>query len=150
MIVVGEEETRERLEFGALVEAIRDAFKGGIESPAKHQHYVEVPGEPEGKIMMMPAWRSGDYVCVKLVNMFPGNADRGMPAVSGIVILFDGRTGEVLAQVDGGEVTALAYRRCFCARSGLSGAKRQRDAFGRRHGTGRLEPYLRALCGPSA
>ena len=106
MIVVGEEETRERLEFGALVEAIRDAFKGGIESPAKHQHYVEVPGEPEGKIMMMPAWRSGDYVCVKLVNMFPGNADRGMPAVSGIVILFDGRTGEVLAQVDGGEVTA--------------------------------------------
>ena len=106
MIVVGEEETRERLEFGALVEAIRDAFKGGIESPAKHQHYVEVPGEPEGKIMMMPAWRSGDYVCVKLVNMFPGNADRGMPAVSGIIILFDGRTGEVLAQVDGGEVTA--------------------------------------------
>jgi len=106
MIVVGEEETRERLEFGALVEAIRDAFKGGIESPAKHQHYVDVPGEPEGKIMMMPAWRSGDYVCVKLVNMFPGNADRGMPAVSGIVILFDGRTGEALAQVDGGEVTA--------------------------------------------
>ena len=30
MIVVGEEETRERLEFGALVEAIRDAFKGGV------------------------------------------------------------------------------------------------------------------------
>ena len=49
MIVVGEEETRKRLEFGALVEAIRDAFKGGIESSAKHQHYVEVPGEPEGR-----------------------------------------------------------------------------------------------------
>lgn len=106
MIVVGEDETRERLEFGALVEAIREAFKGGIESPAKHQHYVEVPGEPEGKIMMMPAWRAGEYVCVKLVNMFPGNAARDMPAVSGMVVLFDGRTGEVLAQIDGGEVTA--------------------------------------------
>ena len=106
MIVVGEKETGHLLEFGALVEAIRDAFKGGIESPAKHQHYVEVPGEPEGKIMMMPAWRSGDYICVKLVNMFPGNAERGIPAVSGIVILFDARTGEVLAQIDGGEVTA--------------------------------------------
>ncbi|MEL0020613.1 MAG: hypothetical protein VW709_12130, partial [Rickettsiales bacterium] len=94
MIVVGEEETRERLEWTALVEAIRTAFRGGIESPAKHQHYVEVPGEPEGKIMMMPAWRAGEYVCVKLVNMFPGNAARDMPAVNGIVILFDGKTGE--------------------------------------------------------
>ncbi len=106
MIVVGEEETRERLEWTALVEAIRAAFRGGIESPAKHQHYVEVPGEPEGKIMMMPAWRAGEYVCVKLVNMFPGNAARDMPAVNGIVILFDGKTGEALAQIDGGEVTA--------------------------------------------
>lgn len=106
MIVVGLEETRERLEWKPLVESIRDAFKSDIQSPAKHQHYVEVPGEPEGKIMMMPAWRAGDYVCVKLVNMFPGNAARNMPAVSGIVILFDGRTGEALAQVDGGEVTA--------------------------------------------
>ncbi len=106
MIVVGEEETRERLEWKPLVEALRGAFKGGVESPAKHQHFVEVPGEPEGKIMMMPAWRSGEYVCVKLVNMFPGNAERGMPAVSGIVVLFDGRTGQLLAQVDGGEVTA--------------------------------------------
>ena len=106
MIVVGEEETRERLEWKPLVEALRGAFNGGVESPAKHQHFVEVPGEPEGKIMMMPAWRSGEYVCVKLVNMFPGNAERGMPAVSGIVVLFDGRTGQLLAQVDGGEVTA--------------------------------------------
>jgi len=56
--------------------------------------------------MMMPAWRSGEYICVKLVNMFPGNADRGMPAVNGTVILFDGRTGQMLAQIDGGEVTA--------------------------------------------
>ena len=106
MIVIGEEETRERLEWKPLVEALRGAFKGGVESPAKHQHFVEVPGEPEGKIMIMPAWRSGEYVCVKLVNMFPGNAERGMPAVSGIVVLFDGRTGQLLAQVDGGEVTA--------------------------------------------
>ncbi|MGB0551795.1 MAG: ornithine cyclodeaminase family protein [Alphaproteobacteria bacterium] len=106
MIVVGLDETRERLEWKPLVEAIRDAFKGGVESPAKHQHYIDVPGEPEGKIMMMPAWRAGEYVCVKLVNMFPGNAARGMPAVNGIVILFDGKSGEALAQVDGGEVTA--------------------------------------------
>jgi len=49
MIVVGEEETRECLEWKSLVEALRQAFKGGIQSPAKHQHFVEVPGEPEGK-----------------------------------------------------------------------------------------------------
>ena len=106
MIVVEEEEARRLLEWPDLVKAIREAFRGGVDSPPKHQHYVEVPGEPEGKIMMMPAWRSGEYVCIKLVNMFPGNADRNLPSVSGIVVLFDGRTGELLAQIDGGEITA--------------------------------------------
>lgn len=106
MIFLGEDETRERLPWKPLIAALRQAFRGGIESPAKHQHYIEVPGEPEGKIMMMPAWRTGAYVCIKLVNMFPGNAARDMPAVSGIVVLFDGRTGRPLAQLDGGEVTA--------------------------------------------
>ena len=136
MIVVGEEETRERLEWKPLVEALRGAFKGGVESPAKHQHFVDVPGEPEGKIMMMPAWRSGEYVCVKLVNMFPGNAERGMPAVSGIVVLFDGRTGQLLAQVDGGEVTA---RRTAAASALAADYLARRDA--KTHlvvGTGRV------------
>lgn len=106
MIFLDEDETRDGLPWRPLIEALREAFRGGIESPPKHQHYIPVPGEPEAKIMMMPAWRAGDYVCVKLVNLFPGNAARGLPAVSGVVVLFDGRTGQPLAQIDGGEATA--------------------------------------------
>ena len=100
--------------------------------------------------MMMPAWRSGDYVCVKLVNMFPGNADRGMPAVNGIVILFDGRTGEVLAQVDGGEVTAHSVPPLLLRSQRIIWREKTARRIWSSARDGSLEPYLRALCGPFA
>jgi ornithine cyclodeaminase len=103
---VDELKTRDLLPWKELIDAIAEAFAGDVESPPKHQHYVEVPGEPEAKIMMMPAWRAGEYVCVKLVNVFPGNAVREEPSVNGVVILFDGQTGMPLARIDGGEVTS--------------------------------------------
>src|SRR3546814_1564930 len=67
---------------------------------------LDVPGEAKAKLLLKPAWTVGDYVCVKVANVFPGNAARGLPSVNGVVVLFSGRTGEVLALVDGGELTA--------------------------------------------
>jgi ornithine cyclodeaminase len=43
---------------------------------------------------------------VKLVNVFPGNGAINLPAVQGVYILFSGKTGEVLAMIDGNELTA--------------------------------------------
>jgi alanine dehydrogenase len=63
-------------------------------------------GEIDAKLLLMPAWSVGDLIAVKVAAVFPGNADRGMPAVNAVVLVFDGKTGAVLAQVDGGEVTA--------------------------------------------
>ena len=104
-------------EFGPLVEAIRAMFTKDCVMPVRHHHTVEVPGEPDATALLMPAWTVGEYLGIKLVNVFPGNAARGLPAVGGVYVLFDGRTGEALAMVDGGELTA----RRTAAASALAG-----------------------------
>ena len=106
MIQVDEARTRALLPWRPLVEAIRDIFRADCEMPAKHQHFIEVPGERDGKLMLMPAWSTGGNIAVKIVDVFPGNAERGIPAVNGAVLLLDGTNGQVLALIDGGEVTA--------------------------------------------
>ena len=106
MIQVDEAGTREALAWDKLVEALRNVFREGCESPPRQHLFIDVPDEPQAKFMLMPAWRVGEYIAVKLVNVFPGNAARGMPSVNGAVVLFSGKTGEVLAQIDGGELTS--------------------------------------------
>ena len=94
------------LDLRSLVEALRTAFRDGCESPLRHHHPVEAEGAPSGMMLLMPAWVPGRYLGVKLVNVFPGNGSRDLPAVQGIYVLFDGETGAVLATIDGNELTA--------------------------------------------
>ena len=106
MLTIDEEGVRRLLDFGPLVDAIREMFVKDCVMPVRHHHTVKVPGEPDATALLMPAWTEGEYLGVKLVNVFPGNAKRGMPAVSGVYVLFDGKTGQAVALIDGGELTA--------------------------------------------
>ena len=106
MLILDEERTRALLPWRPLVEAIRAAFREGCEMPAKHEHFVAVQGAPDGKLLLMPAWTAGGHIAVKVANVFPGNAARGIPAVNAAVLLMDARTGALMALIDGGEVTA--------------------------------------------
>jgi ornithine cyclodeaminase len=54
----------------------------------------------------MPAWQKDRYIGTKLVTVFPGNSAIGLPAVASGYTLADARTGAILAQIDGGELTA--------------------------------------------
>jgi ornithine cyclodeaminase len=69
-------------------------------------HTIDVPGLPEASLLLMPAWRTGRHVGVKLVTVFPGNADRGKRSVSALYALFDAHDGVPLALLDGEELTA--------------------------------------------
>ena len=91
---------------GAAVEAVRSAFvehaRGAWQMPSKV--YVEAP--PDGDFRAMPA-AGGGYAVLKWVTSFPGNPARGLPTVSGVVLLSDARTGELLALLDAASVTAV-------------------------------------------
>jgi alanine dehydrogenase len=90
----------------AAVEAVRQAFvdhaRGDWLMPSK----VYVPVPPDGDFRAMPA-RGGGYSVLKWVTSFPRNPERGLPTVSGIVLLSDAADGRLLAELDAGAVTAL-------------------------------------------
>ena len=98
------------LDFPALVEALSEAMRGGFIAPARHHHEIERAGEPQATHLLMPAWtdsasRVGLYLGAKIVNVFPGNAARRLPVVTGLYVLQSGRTGETLATFDGTRLT---------------------------------------------
>ena len=140
MLQCDAERLRALLPWEALIAALREMFVAGCEAPTRHHHTVPVPGEADATLLLMPAWRRGDYLGVKLVNVFPGNAERGLPAVTAAYLLCSGATGEILALLDGGELTA---RRTAAASALAADFLARPDACTLLLvGTGRLAPNL--------
>lgn len=100
------QETRAALPFDRLIEALRHLFIAGCEVPLRHTHTVTADDGSQGTVLIMPAWRTDRYLGIKTVTIFPGNAARGLPGLFSTYMLYDVRTGEPLAQMDGNEITA--------------------------------------------
>ncbi len=110
MRVFSAEDIDRTLDFPTLIDEIAEAMRGGFYAPHRHHHPIERAGEPQATHLLMPAWtesasRAGRYLGVKVVNVFPGNSARGVPAVQGLYVLQSGRTGETLAAIDGTRLT---------------------------------------------
>jgi len=88
------------------VDAVRAAFvayaRGEWSMPPK----VYVPAYPAGDFRAMPAL-GGGHALLKWVTSFPGNPERGLPTVTGLVLLSDASNGLLVAALDAGAVTAL-------------------------------------------
>jgi ornithine cyclodeaminase/alanine dehydrogenase-like protein (mu-crystallin family) len=67
---------------------------------------VYVPAYPAGDFRAMPALGAG-HALLKWVTSFPGNPERGLPTVTGVVLLSDASNGMLRAALDAGAVTAL-------------------------------------------
>jgi alanine dehydrogenase len=92
---------REQLD---LVEETYRAVGGGrVELPPK-------PGihpRPDSFIHAMPAYlRDDDVAALKWVAGYPANKGRGLPYISGLIVLNDAETGVPTAIMDGAEITA--------------------------------------------
>jgi alanine dehydrogenase len=64
-----------------------------------------VPGK--GFSLTMPAWRPGMQLTVKIVNVFDGNLQIGLPNHLALITLFDPNTGATSCVMDGTYVTAV-------------------------------------------
>ena len=62
-------------------------------------------GSETGSLLVMPAWVDGELLGVKAVTYFPTNAAQALPTINAGYLLFDGRTGLMLAALDGDELT---------------------------------------------
>jgi ornithine cyclodeaminase/alanine dehydrogenase-like protein (mu-crystallin family) len=145
MRLVSATELDEALDFPSLIDALAIAFRGGIVAPTRHHHAIERASGDAATHLLMPAWTSRDaqggaFLGTKIVNIFPDNSQRGLPAVFGVYVLQSGATGEPLAAMDG---TRLTHWRTAAASALAAQFLARRDA--RRLlivGAGALAPFL--------
>ncbi|MGZ4244146.1 MAG: ornithine cyclodeaminase family protein [Solirubrobacteraceae bacterium] len=88
------------------IERVHEAFlrfhRGEWSMPAKI--YLQSP--PFGDFRAMPA-RGDGVALLKWITSFPGNPERGLPTVMGVICLSDAETGAPLMLLDARAVTAL-------------------------------------------
>ena len=87
-------------------EAVHAGFLAHARGEWTMQPKLYVTNYPAGDFRAMPAL-GGGHALLKWVTSFPGNPARGLPTVSGLVVLSDAETGLVEAVLDAGAVTAL-------------------------------------------
>ncbi len=93
------------------IEVVEQAFKeyvlGNVKMPLRPTITLE---ESHGTMIFMPAHIGGgmNALGVKVVSVFPDNVTKyGLPTILGTVLLFDSRTGALLAIMDGTYLTAM-------------------------------------------
>ncbi len=128
------------LDWDGLVERLRRAFRRGAEVPVRHHHEIANPGGPEGTLLLMPAWQTGQHIGIKVATIFPDNDARGLPSVMGVYLLLDAKSGAPIALIDG---PMLTVKRTAAA-SALASSYLSRPDCERflMIGTGSLAPYL--------
>lgn len=86
--------------------AVRNAFVAHHRKEWVMPPKVYVTNYPAGDFRAMPAL-GGGHALLKWVTSFPGNPERGLPTVTGLVILSNAETGQLEAVLDAASVTAL-------------------------------------------
>ena len=94
-----------------IVEALREGFRAGIETPVRHHHDIS----SVSTLLLMPAW-SKEWAGLKTVVFKSDNAAQGLPTIQASYLLMSQKTGETVAMMDGGEIT----RRRTAAASALA------------------------------
>jgi alanine dehydrogenase len=87
-------------------DAVRAAFEAQARKTWSMPSKTYVTNYPAGDFRAMPAIGDGHAV-LKWVTSFPGNPAKGLPTVTGLVLLSDAEEGRLLALLDAAAVTAL-------------------------------------------
>jgi ornithine cyclodeaminase len=123
--------------YPALMAALRERLAEKVASP---QRLILDPTGQGDALLLMPAWREGGLMVVKLVTVYPRNAEAGRPALDASVTVFDQRDGCLRAILDG---VVLTVRRTAAASALGAALLARRDCSTLLViGTGALAPAL--------
>jgi ornithine cyclodeaminase len=108
MLVLSRAETERLLDLDALRQALRDAMQDVSADRASMPPRIAAMVPDRGFVAAMPAYLpTAGGLAVKLVSLFPGNAQGRLPTHQAVVIVFDPGSGEALALMDGTSITTL-------------------------------------------
>ncbi len=140
MLLIDEEQIKKHLDWQQTIDSLEQIFAGSCTVPQRRHYTISLNDQQDAAMFLMPAWIAGRYSGLKLISLYPDNNKKGLPTILGTYLLIDGGTGQVLAQLDGAELTA---RRTVCT-SALASKYLSRSDAKRLLivGSGRLARYL--------
>lgn len=112
MKVYDRENVASSLQYRILIEALRKAFGSKITAPERVQHTIKNKNGSDATLLLMPAWKIGEHIGIKIVSVFPENTTNNMNAVHANYFLMNANDGKPVAVMDG---TELTLRRTACA-----------------------------------
>ena len=112
MKVYDRENVASSLQYAILIEALRKAFSSKITAPERVQHTIKNKNGSDATLLLMPAWKIGEHIGIKIVSVFPENTTNNMNAVHANYFLMNANDGKPVAVMDG---TELTLRRTACA-----------------------------------
>jgi len=128
------------LQYEILIEALRKAFSSKITAPERVQHSIQNKNGSDATLLLMPAWKIGEHIGIKIVSVFPENATQDMSAVHANYFLMNANNGKPIAVMDG---TELTLRRTACASALAADYLVNKDADTLLMiGTGSLAPHM--------
>lgn len=106
VLMLSQMDVRRLLDHDRLLEALEHGFR------AISEGLTDVPprvaaNAPAGMLAAMPGYARDLGLATKLVSVFPGNHERGLPSHQALICLFDAGTGSPIAIMDGTYVTAM-------------------------------------------
>ncbi len=104
MLFLSQADVRRLLDLDQLLSGLETAFKELSAGRASVPPRIAAR-TPTGLLAAMPGYVGG-VLETKLVSVFPGNHDHGLPSHQGLIVLFDHETGSPLAVMDGTHITA--------------------------------------------
>ena len=109
MLLLSREDIKKVFTMKDAIEADKKAFQlvveGKCDAPLRTN--IQAP-KHEGCFLFMPAYvEEMDTASLTIINIFPHNIDNGIPSSPAQVLLIDGKTGIVIAVLDGTYVTQL-------------------------------------------
>ncbi len=108
MLLLSWEDIQKVITMPDVIEAVKQAFKMVVDNTVDIPLRTVIGGKYDGAFLFMPAYAPEiDAAAVKVINIFPHNIDNGLMTSPAQILLIDGKTGYIIALLDGTYVTQL-------------------------------------------
>lgn len=102
---ISAEDVRRLTPMPELILALEQAFAAPPVTPRRTHHRVGNGHGVEGHLLLMPAWRERGHIGVKILTLLPWLGAAGKPSIRASYLVSDAATGDLLAVMDGTEIT---------------------------------------------
>ena len=104
MNFISAQKIRKNIKLNSLISEIENIYINDSNVPLRQVYNIN-PKNNSDQMMLMPAFSNEGYYGVKLLNIFENNPLIGLPRINALYILYKRKNGDILATLDGTEIT---------------------------------------------